>query len=78
MRIRQHFGVSRILVGHTQVHTITPLFAGAVIAVQVYPRREDSGRVIFEALAVRNGVFFRALPDGSTESLSGLTSPPAR
>ena len=42
-RIREHFGVQTILVGHTTVPTITPLYQGKVIAVQVYPRRDDGG-----------------------------------
>jgi hypothetical protein len=64
----QHFGVSRILVGHTIVPTITPLYAGRVIAVQVYPKRDDSG-VKYESLLIRGGKFLRALPDGTTEEL---------
>ncbi len=59
-----HFGVTRILVGHTIVPTITPLYDGKVIAVQVYPKREDSG-VKYEALLLRGGKTLRALPDGS-------------
>jgi hypothetical protein len=68
-RIRQFFGVERILVGHTRVPTITPLYGGAVIAVQVYPRHEESGRVSFEALLIRDGILYRARPDGGTERL---------
>ena len=67
--IRQHFGVGRILVGHTTVPTITPLYGGQVIAVQVYPRRSSFGNVEFEALLIREGEFLRAKPDGSTERL---------
>src|SRR6185295_4236004 len=59
-QIRRFYGVDRILVGHTRVATITPLYAGAVIAVQVYPRHEESGRVSFEALLVRDGTLYRA------------------
>jgi hypothetical protein len=68
-RIKEHFGVSRILVGHTRVPTITPLYAGDVIAVQVYPQREPSGVTHFEALLVRDGRFSRAKPDGQIEEL---------
>jgi hypothetical protein len=46
------YGVTRILVGHTIVPTITPLFDGKVIAVQVYPKREPDG-VHFESLLIR-------------------------
>jgi hypothetical protein len=68
-RIRQFYGVERILVGHTRVPTITPLYGGGVIAVQVYPRHVESGRVSFEALLIRQGVLYRARPDGTTERL---------
>jgi hypothetical protein len=59
------FGVRRILVGHTIVPTITPLYGGKVIAVQVYPKREDSGHVNFESLFIKGGEFWRAKPDGT-------------
>ena len=68
-RIRKFFGVERILVGHTRVPSITPLFGGKVIATQVYPRRRGDGGVEFEALIIRDGVLFRARPDGSSERL---------
>ena len=68
-RIRKYFGVEKILVGHTKVPTITPLYDGAVIAVQVYPKRDADGRVEFEALLIRGGEFLRARPDGGTERL---------
>ena len=64
-----HFGVQRILVGHTIVPTITPLFGGKVIAVQVYPKREADG-VHFESLLIRGGGFFRATPDGMSKPLA--------
>ena len=69
-RIRKFFGVTRILVGHTRVPSITPLYDGKVIAVQVYPRHRDDGSVEFEALLIRDGALFRARPDGSNERLS--------
>jgi len=62
------FGVKRILVGHTIVPTITSLFGGKVIAVQVYPKRE-AGQVSFESLLIRGGKLFRATPDGATSPL---------
>jgi hypothetical protein len=62
------FGVKRILVGHTIVPTITPLYDGKVIAVQVYPKRE-AGQVSFESLLIRDGKLFRATPDGATREL---------
>jgi hypothetical protein len=61
------FGVKRILVGHTIVPTITPLYDGKVIAVQVYPKRDETGAVIFESLVVKRGAFWRATPDGRLE-----------
>jgi hypothetical protein len=62
------FGVKRILVGHTIVPTITSLYDGHVIAVQVYPRRE-AGHASFESLLIRGTQLFRALPDGTTQTL---------
>ncbi len=67
--IRAFFGVERILVGHTKVPTITPLYDGKVIAVQVYPAHDSFGNEIFESLLVRDGVLLRARPDGRTEKL---------
>jgi hypothetical protein len=65
----RHFGARRILVGHTRVPTITPLYDGKVIAVQVYPRHDSFGNDIFEALLMRDGALLRARPDGRTEAL---------
>ena len=62
------YDVRRILVGHTIVPTITPLYDGRVIAVQVYPKRE-AGAVHFESLLVRDGKLLRAMPDGSVHPL---------
>lgn len=62
------YGAQRILVGHTIVPTITPLFDGKVIAVQVYPKRE-AGEVHFESLLIRGGKLFRATPDGAAQPL---------
>ena len=68
-RIREFFGVQTILVGHTTVPTITPLYQGKVIAVQVYPRRDEAGNTEFESLLIQNKALLRALPDGKTETL---------
>lgn len=62
------YGAHRILVGHTIVPTITPLFEGKVIAVQVYPKRE-AGVVHFESLLIRDGKLLRATPDGARSPL---------
>ena len=64
------FGVRRVFVGHTIVPTITRLYEGKVIAVQVYPGHEADGRDHFECLSIRNGKLLRALPDGSTQPLN--------
>lgn len=69
-RIREHFSVRTILVGHTTVPTITPLYDGKVIAVQVYPRRdEQTQRPVMEALRIEKGRFLRARVDGGVEPL---------
>jgi hypothetical protein len=57
------FSARRILIGHTIVPTITPLFGGKVIAVQVYPKHEPGGTV-FESLLIRKGKLLRAEPGG--------------
>jgi hypothetical protein len=59
-RALRWFGVRRILVGHTIVSTITPLYDGKVIAVQVYPHHETSGEAVFESLLIRQGELWRA------------------
>jgi hypothetical protein len=68
-RVLTHFGVRQILVGHTRVPAIAPLYDGKVIAVQVYPRRLDDGAVNFEALLIRGDKLFRATPDGGKQPL---------
>jgi len=72
-RIREFFGVQTILVGHTTVPTITPLYGGKVIAVQVYPRRDDAGNTEFESLLIRDKTLLRALPTGKSEPLIPAT-----
>jgi len=69
-RIREHFSSETILVGHTIVPTITPLYDGRVIAVQVYPRRDErTGRPVMEALRIEDGRFMRAGVEGDLEVL---------
>jgi hypothetical protein len=63
------YGVKRILVGHTIVPAITSLYEGKVIAVQVYPKRDEAGVANFESLLVKGNVFRRARLDGSVEPL---------
>lgn len=68
--IRTYFGVQRILVGHTTVPTVTPLYDGKVIAVQVYPHRDEgTGQPVMEALRFDRGEAYRARIDGSVEPL---------
>ncbi|HEY5810634.1 MAG TPA: metallophosphoesterase [Povalibacter sp.] len=67
----RHFGVSTILVGHTRVPTVTSLYDQRVIAVHVYPQRDDtSGQAVMEAVKVESGRFLRARIDGTTEPLA--------
>jgi hypothetical protein len=68
-RVLEHFGARAIFVGHTMVPTVTPLYDGRVIAVQVYPRRDDAGNAHMEALLVKKDVFYRARIDGGIEEL---------
>jgi hypothetical protein len=68
-RVLRHFDARAIFVGHTMVPTVTPLYDGRVIAVQVYPRRDDAGIAHMEALLVKKGVFYRARIDGGVEEL---------
>lgn len=65
-----HFGVRRIFVGHTAVETVTPLYDGHVVAVQVYPRRdEQTGAFVMEGALRENGIWYRAHVDGTREPL---------
>ncbi|HEY5758110.1 MAG TPA: metallophosphoesterase, partial [Steroidobacter sp.] len=59
--IRERFGVQAILVGHTTVPTITMLYGGRVIAVQVYPHRDEQTQApVMEGLSIRkDGQMFR-------------------
>ena len=68
-RVLRHFDARAIFVGHTMVPTVTPLYDGRVIAVQVYPRRDDAGIAHMEALLVKKGVFYRARIDGGVDEL---------
>lgn len=64
------FKVRAVLVGHTTVPTVTSLYGGRVIAVQVYPHRDEAtGASVMEALSIQRGQMFRARVDGSTEPL---------
>ncbi len=69
--IRGRFGVQAILVGHTTVPAVTALYGGRVIAVQVYPHRDEQTQApVMEGLMIRkDGQMFRARVDGSSEML---------
>ncbi len=75
-RVLEHFGARAIFVGHTMVPAVTPLYGGRVVAVQVYPRRDDAGHAHMEALQVKDGKFYRARIDGGIEELPrGYSAP---
>jgi hypothetical protein len=64
------FKARAVLVGHTTVPHVTSLYDGRVIAVQVYPHRdEQTDAPVMEALSIQRGQMFRARIDGSTELL---------
>lgn len=67
----RHFGVDTILVGHTIVPEVTPLYGGKVIAVQVYPRRdEDTGEALLGAVLREGGRWYRAGVEGTRVPLA--------
>lgn len=72
--IRKFYGVKAILVGHTIVPTITSLYGGAVIGVQVQMRQDRDGTPIAEGLKIEKGRMFRAKSDGSIEPLLSSSS----
>lgn len=65
------YGVKSILVGHTIVDRITPMYDGRAIAVQVYPgyAKTPDGSPIAEALRIQHGRMYRAKVDGYEEPL---------
>ncbi|MEL1262852.1 metallophosphoesterase [Pseudoxanthomonas putridarboris] len=72
----RHFGVEKILVGHTIVPAVTPLYGGKVIAVQVYPHfDEKTEAAVMEAALRIDGAWYRARVDGSREPLPDNASP---
>jgi hypothetical protein len=73
-QIREFYDVEAIFVGHTRVPTITSLFNGGVVAVQVYPHRDPrTDAPIMEALLIRDDRLFKARADGSVEPLFNNT-----
>ncbi|HEY6645008.1 metallophosphoesterase [Povalibacter sp.] len=66
----RHFGVTKIIVGHTRVPTVTSLYDGKVVAVQVYPHRDAaSAQSVMEALRIEGRVVKRATIAGALEPL---------
>ena len=64
----KQFAVDRIFIGHTIVPTLTPLFGGRVVALNV-AANEDPATGGFEALLLRDGKTLRARLDGRLEPL---------
>jgi hypothetical protein len=64
----KHFAADRIVVGHTIVPTLTPLYDGRVIAANV-AAKPDAGGSRFEALSIRGSKMQRARLDGTTSAL---------
>lgn len=72
----RHFGVDAVLVGHTPVPTVTPLYDGKVIAVQVYPHRDEAtGAAVIEGVVWENAAWHRARIDGVRERLLPEVAP---
>jgi hypothetical protein len=63
------FGVRRVFIGHTIVPTVTPLYDGKVVAVQVQPLRDAAGKASFECLMIRDGQLLQANLDGTVKPL---------
>jgi hypothetical protein len=64
----KQFAVDRIFIGHTIVPTLTPLFGGRVVALNV-AANESPATGGFEALLMRDGKMLRARPNGRLEPL---------
>jgi hypothetical protein len=63
--VKRRFGVSRLLVGHTIVERVSPLYGGDVVAVQVYPHLDKAtGAPILEGALRLRGVWYRATAQG--------------
>ena len=63
--IRQYYGVENIVVGHTGVDHVVPLYNGKVYAIDV--PLEDIGTL--EALLWQAGTFYRVTGTGDLEPL---------
>lgn len=67
--VLDYYEAKKVLVGHTSVPTVTPLYGGQVIAVQVYPHRDDDGLPVIEGVLVEKERYFKALVNGSRVEL---------
>jgi len=66
----ERFDVARILVGHTIVEKVTPLYGGKVIAVQVYPHLDETnGLPILEGAMRLKGKWYRVTAQGERTKL---------
>lgn len=76
--IKSFYDVDRIAVGHTIVPTVTSLYGNSVIAVQVYPTRDQAtGRMNMEGVLIdATGTWRRAKIDGTTEPLFSNSAGP--
>ena len=69
-RILGFYKAKAIFVGHTIVSTVTSLYGGRVVAVQVYPHRDEgTAKPEMQGLLVKQGAFYRARIDGTIEPL---------
>jgi len=69
-RSLEFYGVRRILVGHTTVDSVSPLYGGWVIAVQVYPEWDErAGRPRLEGALREGGRWFGANAQGERRML---------
>lgn len=64
------FGVGRIFVGHTVVEQVTPLYDGKVIAVQVYPHRDEAtGSPVLEGALREKDKWYRVGATGLKQEI---------
>lgn len=66
----EFYRAKTIFVGHTIVEHVTPLYDGKVIAVQVYPHKDETtGAMVLEAVRINHGEILCAKIDGTTTPL---------
>ncbi len=78
--LKKFYGVERFAVGHTIVPTVTSLYSGSVIAVQVYPTKDKTtGKMNMEGVYIgEQGVWYKARIDGTREILRDDAGNPIR